>query len=116
MCVSTLQVCLIRLLLRRSERSENAKIQFRICVEEICLNRSGPRLPSSKIYEFKFLSQKDVENSIFRFRANRGPFVVESNLCFFAVSKKSIFMVRNPIFGGHEETRKSRILNSNSVL
>ena len=102
--------------LKRSESAENAKLEFAILVAEISLNRSKPRLPRSQIDNFILILPKDIGNSIFRFRANRGPFVVESNLCFLAVSKKSIFIVRNRIFGGHEETRKSRIWNSSRVL
>ena len=73
--------------LERSEIAENAKLEFAIFIDEISLNRSTPRLPRSQIDNFILKLPKDIENSIFRFRANRGPFVVASNLFFGGVEK-----------------------------
>ena len=102
--------------LKRSKIAENAKLEFAILFGEISANRSTPMFFRSQINEFILKLPKDIGNSIFRFRANRGPFVVESDLYFLAVSKKPIFIVRNRILGGYEEARKSRILNSSRVL
>ena len=74
----------------RSEIAENAKLEFAIFVEEISLNRSKPRLPRSQVDNFILKLPKDIENSIFRFRANRGPFLVESNLCFLRYRKSPV--------------------------
>ena len=97
-----------RVPLGRSEIAENAKSEFAISVDEITSNRSKPRLPRSQIDKLILILPKDIGNSSFRFRANRGPFVVESNLCFLAVSKKSIFMVQSRIFGGWGQAWKTR--------
>ena len=56
--------------LGRSGIAENAKLEFAIFVEEISLNRSKPRLPRRQIDNFILNLPKDIENSIFRFRAN----------------------------------------------
>ena len=56
--------------LERSGIAENAKLEFAIFVEEISLNRSKPRLPRSQNDNFILNLPKDIENSIFRFRAN----------------------------------------------
>ena len=94
--------------LERPEIAENAKLEFAIFFEEINVNRSKPMLPKSQFNEFTFKLRKDIENWIFRFRANRGPFVVESNLCFLAVSKNSIFIGWNRIVGGCETGKETQ--------
>ena len=73
--------------LERSEIVENAKLEFAILVEEISLNRSKARLPRRQIDNFILNLPKDIENSIFRFRANRGPFLVASNIFFWRCRK-----------------------------
>ena len=63
--------------LGRSGIAENAKLEFAIFVEEISLNRAKPRLPRSHTYNFILKLPKDIENSIFRFRAHRRPKAME---------------------------------------
>ena len=46
----------------RSGRTGNAKIEFRISVEKISLNRLEPLLSGSQIDDFILILPKDIEN------------------------------------------------------
>ena len=82
---------------------------------------SKPESLKSMLYRgradgFTLRSSMNFRNFIFRFLANWSSFVSESLPYFSTVSEKSIFIVRNRLFGSFKRTRKSRIFKSSRSL